>query len=157
MKSTLPLIIVILTILTILAQNTAADEKETIRALMENHYNALMDGDIDRYIAHFSDDADWENALGRKITDLNELRDFVSRVIVSLHDATYTIEKMDIKLVSPDVAVADVYGLLENQIVGDRTFPSRYLLNSYVVRKENEQWKIVVERIRDRLELGDNN
>ncbi len=47
-----------------------------------------MDGDINGYMANFSDDADWENALGHKISDLDELRDYMKRVFVSLEEAT---------------------------------------------------------------------
>lgn len=139
----------------ILITGSYAVDKDEIAALIERHYEALMEGDVDTYMSNFSDDADWENALGNKITDITELNEWMTRVAASLAEASFTIDSIMVRSVTPEVAVADLYGLVKNQFFRGRTLPPRYLMNTFILRKENGRWLIVVERIRDRLELDE--
>jgi ketosteroid isomerase-like protein len=99
----------------------------------------------------YSSDVDWENAFGRRFDDLKALNQFKREILApTLKSAEKTTLSLRVKVLSTDIAIADRYWRVTGQTddAGKR-LADRHGRTTYVLRKVEGKWVIVVERIAD--------
>jgi hypothetical protein len=95
---------------------------------------------------------DWENAFGGRKRGIAEVEAFLTaRVRPTMAASTVTVREIRVTMVTPDVAVADKYLTLSGQTdgPGGKVLPDRNVRDTYVLRRTNGTWDVVVERIAD--------
>ena len=95
---------------------------------------------------------DWENAFGGRRHGIAEVEAFLTaRVRPTMAAITVNVREIRVTMVTPDVAVADKYLTLSGQTdgPGGQVLPDRNVRDTYVVRRTNGAWDVVVERIAD--------
>ena len=95
---------------------------------------------------------DWENAFGGRKRGIAEVEAFLTaRVRPTMAASTITVREIRVTMVTPDVAVADKYLTLSGQTdgPGGQVLPDRKVRDTYVLRRTNGTWDVVVERIAD--------
>jgi len=95
---------------------------------------------------------DWENAFGGRKRGIAEVEAFLTaRVRPTMTASTITVREIRVTMVTPDVAVADKYLTLSGQTdgPGGQVLPDRNVRDTYVLRRTNGTWDVVVERIAD--------
>lgn len=120
------------------------DERE-IRA-------AILSDAVGNAHPQIASDLDWENAFGVRYNDLQRRDAFYRNIIERLtRKAEDDSREIKIKLVSPDVAVADEYWRLTGELdqsTGEAG-PERWGRTTYVLKRTDGQWTVVIERIAD--------
>jgi uncharacterized protein (TIGR02246 family) len=137
------------------------DRKEQITEFLHDHQEALQQMNLEGYMAHFTEDVTWHNATGMQLEGKPALREFFERVLPSFEEAEWELRDVSVQMVTDESAHADMNVILRNQILpegfiegwGKTVLRERNLINSYVLRKDDSQWFIVAERIRDALQL----
>jgi hypothetical protein len=114
---------------------------------------AMLRGNNDELPAsRVSPDLDWENAFGIRYTSLKKRDAFYGAVVTPLqqHDTDTTLEAK-VKLITPDVAVADQYWHVVGQldINTHKPGPDRWGRTTYVFKRQSGQWIEVLERVAD--------
>ena len=99
----------------------------------------------------YSSNVDWENAFGRRFDDLKTLNQFKSEILApTIKNAEKTTLSLRVEVLSADIAIADRYWLLTGQIDDSgKKLADRHGRTTYVIRKVEGKWVIVVERIAD--------
>ncbi len=100
---------------------------------------------------HFTT-VDWENAFGGRKRGIAEVEAFLTaRVRPTMAATTVTVREIRVTMVTSDVAVADKYLTLSGQTdgPGGQVLPHRNVRDTYVLRRTNGTWDVVVERIAD--------
>jgi hypothetical protein len=95
---------------------------------------------------------DWENAFGGRKRGIAEVEAFLTeRVRPTMAATSIAVREIRVTMVTPDVAVADKYLTLSGQTdgPGGQVLPDRNVRDTYVLRKTNGTWDVVVERIAD--------
>jgi len=95
---------------------------------------------------------DWENAFGGRKRGIAEVEAFLTaRVRPTMANITVTVREIRVTMVTPDVAVADKYLTLSGQTdgPGGQVLPDRNVRDTFVLRRTNGTWDVVVERIAD--------
>jgi hypothetical protein len=123
---------------------SAADE-QAIRAI-------VLDSSADRPNPHVSPSLDWENAFGIRYHDLKKRDAFYAAIVkpLQLHDTGGTLE-LKVRLVTPDVAVADEYWHEAGQldVKTRKPGPDRWGRTTYILTHANGTWTEVLERVAD--------
>ena len=106
----------------------------------------------DDFSAQTAANLDWENAVGGRYNDLQKLKAFVGTGLKRIQgSAAYTRLETKIRFIDPSVAVADEYWCLVGQIDPGTGKPihDRWGRTTYVLKKSNGIWTLVLERIAD--------
>ena len=97
-------------------------------------------------------DLDWENAFGIRYTDEKKRAIFYHAAVDPLQVQSKRVDlETRIKFVAPTIAIVDVYGHRVGQIdrKTGKAGADRWLRNTYIFKKEHEEWIQVAERIAD--------
>ncbi|GEM_PF-7116049 len=135
--------------------------EEQIEQFLREHMEILDRLDLEAYMNNFSEDATWQNAVGMHLEGKSDIEEFLARIFPTLENAGWEVHNIIIQLVTPEVAVADVEVDLRNQILpegfiegmDETVIPERNLLNTYILKRDNGEWSIAAEKIRDKLDL----
>ena len=133
-----------------------AEDESAIKALvsLENQHRILVLG-VGNLADAYAADVDWTNAWGRRLHGREELSQFWEQ---ARHDQNYLAgkitpgsERIDVRFVSPDVAVIHTYAARTGQTdsTTGKVIPTRKVHSQIVVSKEDGKWLIQSELIMD--------
>lgn len=131
------------------AQRSPADEAAVQRVLEETQAGwDQLDAAI--FTRHFAQDADWENAFGVRRTGAANVRDFLIRIFPRFQRSELSPAKYDVRFLGPDVAVGERRFELAGQTTPDgRPMLPRRVRTTMLLRREGDEWKVVVYRVAD--------
>lgn len=112
----------------------------------------LSSSDLDEPSIHVAPDLDWENAFGIRYFDLAKRDRFYDKYVTPLQKSdTFTRLEVKIKLVDPQVAIADEYWREAGQLDQSKKKPGpdRWGRTTYVFSKKDGKWTEVLERVAD--------
>jgi uncharacterized protein (TIGR02246 family) len=125
-------------------------DEDAIRALVLALQDAFATKNAAAFAVHLAEDADWENAFGRRAHGRAEIEAFLADVFPRFSDARITGEEIRIRPVSSDVAVVDSVRTVTGQrSKSDEPMAARLVRTSIVVRKDDGRWMAVVYRVAD--------
>lgn len=133
-----------------------ADSPEDAEAIAEV-MNQLGEGwgssDPEAVAAVYTDDAEWTNAFGDVVRGSDELEDYLGWLLSQDSDTTSAAEAQSYQRLSlryVDDCTAIVHGVTRSARSGARSGEGkRRVHNTYVLAKENGQWKIAHHMIMD--------
>jgi uncharacterized protein (TIGR02246 family) len=91
----------------ILGQTRAADAEKAIQAAVDSYTAAFNNRDLDGFLAHFADDADYLDQGGKQYTGKAALAKLFKRTLAGLRDQKLKTTITSLRFLRPDVAIAD--------------------------------------------------
>lgn len=95
---------------------------------------------------HYADDVDWENAFGGRFIERDAVERFVSEMVEPTLTAAEGTQRVTVRFLGADLAIADSYWRLVGQT---GPFPERVGRNTYVLSRSGAEWRINVVRVAD--------
>src|SRR5262249_36658903 len=133
--------------------SSIAEDEATIRTVVEATSISRLVGNADRteYERYIATDIDWENAFGVHKKGLAELLDYLHQVVAPNVANTREIpQELRIQFLAPGFAFADRYvHLLAQDAPEGEGVPERRLRITYLLKKDQAQWKVIVIRMAD--------
>lgn len=134
----------------------APKDAEAIGLLMRQFSQARQAGDAERTAAFFAEDVEWTNAFGDVVRGSDNLQKFLAWLFSQDEKGTTEGEAMQYRPVSirylgDDVAVLHGMTLSTRGEARSGEGPRRVHL-TFVLAKQNEQWRIVYQMIMDARE-----
>lgn len=123
-------------------------DRASIKALVQEEGNAWNRGDAKAFAAHFAEDGSFTNIVGMQTygrTPFQAQHQYIFTTIYKGSHNELTIGRL--KFVRPDVAIADVDGVLSNMISPPRGTPlfpdgSMHVKLQLVLSKQDGAWQI---------------
>jgi len=134
----------------------SAEDAEAVSELMGRFGEAWGRGDAAAVAAAYAEDAEWTNAFGTVLRGPAEVRDFLTRMF-SEDDAgasageLSSYRRLSLRFVGADVAI--IHGVvISMRGVSENYEAARRVHNTYVLAKQNGDWRIVHHMIMDARE-----
>ena len=133
---------------------SAADQNSdqaAIRQTVMGLQDAWNRHDMKAFANLFAEDADFVNVAGAWWKGRAEIEEKHRAVHATIfRDSTLSIEEVDVRFLTPDIAIAHVFTVLVGQKMPDGTaVPPRRALLTQVLQKQSEKWMIVASQNTD--------
>ena len=134
-------------------------DETAIRKVVNEFNNAWAEKNLNKYMALFAEDADWENAFGGRRNGHKEIEKLYANLITQFSTAKEIITDIKIGCISPNIALVDIYQTIEGQKLpkSGRIIPPRHIRITQIYKKLNNNWQIKVHRVADLREMKENN
>lgn len=123
----------------------AAAADAAVRATLSHLADAWGEGDPDRYAALFTEDADYTAFDGTRMVGRRAIADGHRALFAGImRGSRMTMPKLDVRFVTPDVAVACALGGIIMRWQRGRTRPSARRLSSvmFVLVRRDDAWLV---------------
>jgi ketosteroid isomerase-like protein len=95
---------------------------------------------------HYADDVDWENAFGGRFLGREAVARFVTEMVEPTLDSAEGSQRVTVRFLGPDLALADSYWRLVGQA---GPHPERVGRNTYLLARNEIEWQILMVRVAD--------
>ena len=133
-----------------------AADSAAIMAAMSNWESGWEAYDADLSSRDYSDDADWTNAFGTRLSGRDSIRTFLTRAFTrpALTAGRTEYEYHALRFLAPDVALLRSRAIREGQQLADGSSPPRHINHLRVFVKRQGTWQIVSHLIGDERTPG---
>ncbi len=146
---------------TAMSQTTKCNPKDetAIRKVVNEFNSAWAEKNLNKYMALFAEDADWENAFGGRRNGRKEIEKLYANLITQFSTAKEITTDIKIGCISHNIALVDIYQTIEGQKLPKtgRIVPPRHIRMTQIYKKLNNNWQIKVHRVADLREMKENN
>jgi uncharacterized protein (TIGR02246 family) len=134
---------------------TAMNAEQGIQLTLNNFKEAWNAHDAKAFAAAFTEDADFTNVFGQNFISRNAIEEQHARIFSTIFKASSITEmKKRIKMISDEIAAVDVnWNMIGAVDMHGNPWPNRKGLLVLVMKRENDNWLILMMHNMDLLQL----
>lgn len=132
----------------------SADDETAIRTIVNHWQQSWEKFDASTLAGDFTDDAEWLNAFGVRQKGGANIVAFVSQVVKrpQVQGRRTTWDEPQVRFLRPDVAIASrTYTTVGHKTLSGTELPERHTHSTWVLTKDNGQWRIANWVISDEM------